>query len=189
MLKNLISQDDSGASSKGYWLPQVQLVSWIECSMTWMKGRPGAVVRAVSLSHQVVGSKQPPRRFCGGKACLGFSLPQTPRWVCPLFYMHDLDTVSSKIFCETKTMLLGPIAAPELNEHCVNLFSHLVVECSLCLFTVSASRSFSLLSPFRSKHKVIVLWAWISGNWEERNGAAQHSTYFWWCVWKSFWFS
>jgi hypothetical protein len=33
-----------------------------------------------------------------------------------------------------------------------------VVECSLCLFTVSsASRSFSLLSPFRSKHKVIVL--------------------------------
>ena len=23
-------------------------------------------------------SKQPLRRFCGGKACLGFSLPQTP---------------------------------------------------------------------------------------------------------------
>ena len=42
------------------------------------KGRPGAVVRAVSLSHQVVGSKQPLRGFCGGKACLGFSLPQTP---------------------------------------------------------------------------------------------------------------
>ena len=42
------------------------------------KGRPGAVVRAVSLSHQVVGSKQPLRRFCGGKACLGLSLPQTP---------------------------------------------------------------------------------------------------------------
>jgi len=39
---------------------------------------PGAVVRAVSLSHQVAGSKQPLRRFCGGKACLGFSLPQTP---------------------------------------------------------------------------------------------------------------
>ena len=43
-----------------------------------MKGGPDAVVRAVSLSHQVVGSKQPLRRFCGGKACLGFSLPQTP---------------------------------------------------------------------------------------------------------------
>jgi hypothetical protein len=43
-----------------------------------MKGRPGAVVRAVSLSHQVMGSKQPLRRFCGGKACLGFFLPQTP---------------------------------------------------------------------------------------------------------------
>ncbi|XP_066311357.1 serine/threonine/tyrosine-protein kinase HT1-like [Miscanthus floridulus] len=42
------------------------------------KGRPGAVVRAVSLSHQVMGSKQPLRRFCGGKACLGFSLSQTP---------------------------------------------------------------------------------------------------------------
>ena len=24
------------------------------------------------------GSKQSLRRFCGGKACLGFSLPQTP---------------------------------------------------------------------------------------------------------------
>ena len=34
--------------------------------------------RAVSLSHQVAGSKQPLRRFCGGKACLSFSLPQTP---------------------------------------------------------------------------------------------------------------
>ena len=41
-------------------------------------GRPGAVVRAVSLSHQVADSKQPLRRFYGGKACLGFSLPQTP---------------------------------------------------------------------------------------------------------------
>ena len=42
------------------------------------QGRLGAVVRAVSLSHQVVGSKQPLRRFCWGKACLGLSLPQTP---------------------------------------------------------------------------------------------------------------
>ena len=25
-----------------------------------------------------MGSKQPLRRFCGGKACLGLSLPQTP---------------------------------------------------------------------------------------------------------------
>jgi len=30
-----------------------------------MKGRPGAVVRDVSLSNQVVDSKQPLRRFCG----------------------------------------------------------------------------------------------------------------------------
>ena len=37
-----------------------------------------AVVRAVILSHQVVGSKQPLRRFCGGKTCLGLSLSQTP---------------------------------------------------------------------------------------------------------------
>jgi len=42
------------------------------------KGRPGAVVRAVSLSHQVTSLKQPLRRFYGRKACLGFSLPQTP---------------------------------------------------------------------------------------------------------------
>ena len=36
------------------------------------------MVRAVSLSHQVVGSKQPLRRFCGGKVCLGLSILQTP---------------------------------------------------------------------------------------------------------------
>ena len=47
-------------------------------SVYYKKGGPSAVVRAVSLSHQVVGSKQPLRRFCGGKACLGLSLPQTP---------------------------------------------------------------------------------------------------------------
>ncbi|XP_066314059.1 isoflavone reductase homolog IRL-like isoform X2 [Miscanthus floridulus] len=41
------------------------------------KGRPGAVVRAVSLSHQVMGSKQPLRRFAG-EGFLRFSLPQTP---------------------------------------------------------------------------------------------------------------
>jgi len=49
-----------------------------EYSPPCWKGRPGAVVRTVSLSHQVAGSKQPLRRFCGGKVCLGFSLPQTP---------------------------------------------------------------------------------------------------------------
>jgi hypothetical protein len=37
------------------------------------KGRPGAVVRAVSLSHQVEDSKQP-LHICWGKACLSFSL-------------------------------------------------------------------------------------------------------------------
>ena len=45
---------------------------------SYLLSRSGAVVRAVSLSHQVVGSKQPLRRCCGGKACLGLSLPQTP---------------------------------------------------------------------------------------------------------------
>ena len=55
------------------------------------KGRPGAVVRAVSLSHQVVGSKQPLRRFCGGKACLGFFLPQTPlMWEPPALGLPPL---------------------------------------------------------------------------------------------------
>jgi hypothetical protein len=57
-----------------------QRASWVQVGQNHgcKKGRPGAVVRAVSLSHQVVGSKQHLRRFCGGKACLGLSLPQTP---------------------------------------------------------------------------------------------------------------
>ena len=42
------------------------------------------MVRAVSLSHQVMGSKQPLHRFCGGKACLGISLPQSPLMWEPL---------------------------------------------------------------------------------------------------------
>ena len=50
----------------------------IDMRLVNMKGRPVAVVRVVSLSHQVIGSKQPLRRFCGGKACLGLSLPHTP---------------------------------------------------------------------------------------------------------------
>jgi len=33
------------------------------------KGGPGAMVRAVTLSHQVVVLKQPLRRFCKEKAC------------------------------------------------------------------------------------------------------------------------
>ena len=41
---------------------------WL-CSL---KGRPGAVVRAILLSHQVEGSKQPLHRFCGEKTCFGF---------------------------------------------------------------------------------------------------------------------
>jgi hypothetical protein len=35
------------------------------------------MVRTASLSHQVTGSKQP-FYICGGKACLGLSLFQTP---------------------------------------------------------------------------------------------------------------
>jgi hypothetical protein len=42
-----------------------------------VKGRHGAAVRGVSLSHQVTDLKQP-LRICGGKACIGLSLPQTP---------------------------------------------------------------------------------------------------------------
>jgi len=53
-------------------------INFKQWSKLLLKGRPGAVVRAVSLSHQVTGSKQPLRRFCGGETCLGFSLPQTP---------------------------------------------------------------------------------------------------------------
>ena len=40
-----------------------------------VKGSPGAVVRAVSLSHQVVGSKQPLRRFAGGRLASVFPFP------------------------------------------------------------------------------------------------------------------
>ena len=57
------------------------------------------MVRVVSLSHQIVGSKQPLRRFCEGKACLGLSLPQTPlMWEPPalglpfLCWTHTPDT-------------------------------------------------------------------------------------------------
>ena len=39
------------------------------------KGRPGAVVRAVSLSHQVMGSKQSFRRFVGKGLPRFFSSP------------------------------------------------------------------------------------------------------------------
>ena len=40
-----------------------------------MKGRLGAVVRAVSLSHQVMSSKQPLLRFCGGRLASVFPFP------------------------------------------------------------------------------------------------------------------
>ena len=39
------------------------------------KGRPGAVVRVVSLSHQVAGSKQPLRIFAGEVLPRFFSSP------------------------------------------------------------------------------------------------------------------
>jgi hypothetical protein len=47
------------------------------------------VVRAVSLSHQAVGSKQPLRRLCGGRLASVFSFPRPHscgslwHWVCP----------------------------------------------------------------------------------------------------------
>ena len=64
------------------------------CFLFTVKGRPGAVVRAVSLSHEIVGSKQSLRRFYGGNACLGLSLPQTPLMWEPLalglpFFMYQ----------------------------------------------------------------------------------------------------
>ena len=43
----------------------------VEEGQAWCSGES-------ALSHQVVGSKQPLRIFCGGRACLGLSLPQTP---------------------------------------------------------------------------------------------------------------
>lgn len=62
-----------------------------------------------------------------------------------------------KYFVKRKRLFLVLNAQADPNEHYLNLFPELVLECSLCLFTAAASRSFSLLSPFRSKHKVIVL--------------------------------
>jgi len=59
-----------------------------------MKGRPGAVVRAVSLSHQVVGLKQPLRRFVGGRLASVFPFPRPHscgslrHWVCPFFLSY-----------------------------------------------------------------------------------------------------
>ena len=43
-----------------------------------MKGRPGAVMRAISLSHQVVDSKQPLRRFLREKGLSRFIPSQDP---------------------------------------------------------------------------------------------------------------
>ena len=63
------------------------------------KGRPGAVVRAVSLSHQVVGSKQHLCRFAGGKACLGFSLHQTPlMWEPPALSLPSVKEIWYSLF-------------------------------------------------------------------------------------------
>jgi hypothetical protein len=51
-------------------------MSWIQSSLfVFAEGRPGAMVRAVLLSHQVMGLKQH-FHICGRKACFGLSLPQ-----------------------------------------------------------------------------------------------------------------
>jgi hypothetical protein len=57
-----------------------------------LKDWPGAVVRAVSLSQQVMGLKQPLRRFCGGEGLPRFFPSPDPthvedfwHWVCPFF--------------------------------------------------------------------------------------------------------
>ncbi|XP_066352764.1 uncharacterized protein [Miscanthus floridulus] len=83
------------------------------------KGRPGAVVRAVSLSHQVVGSKQPLRRFFGGKACLGLSLPQTPlMWEPPAKEarkkaIDDMDPKMKEAFENIKFYKFYPVKTPD----------------------------------------------------------------------------
>ena len=73
--------------SEGGWI-SIYIPSYRE----WLKkGRPGAVVRAVSQSHQVVGSKQPLRRFAGGRLASVFPFPRPHscgslrHWVCPFF--------------------------------------------------------------------------------------------------------
>jgi hypothetical protein len=58
-------------------LQGISLVLLYLISQWLFVGRPGAVVRAVSLSHQVMDSKQP-FHICEWKACLDLSLPQTP---------------------------------------------------------------------------------------------------------------
>ena len=63
-----------------------------------------------------------------------------------------------KYFVKWKRLFLVLNAQADPNEHYLNLFPELVRGMlTICLFTAAASRSFSLLSPFRSKHKVIVL--------------------------------
>jgi hypothetical protein len=52
-----------------------------------------AAVRAVSLSHQVVGLKQL-LRICRGEACLGLSLPQTQLMWEPLAWGLSRPSVS-----------------------------------------------------------------------------------------------
>ena len=81
------------------------------------KGRPGAVVRAVSLSHQIVGSKQPLRRFAGGRLASFFPFPKPHscgslwHWVCPCCgncptnaCMHLCDRVLKHLCCLTSTV-------------------------------------------------------------------------------------
>ena len=67
----------------------------------YQKGRPGAMVRAVSPSHQVVGSKQPLRRFAGGRlASFPFPRPHSCgslwHWVCPFFFNARLSYCCSQ---------------------------------------------------------------------------------------------
>ena len=55
----------------------------------FIKKKMWSVVRAVSQSHQVVGSKQPLRRFAGGRLASVFPFPRPHscgslrHWVCP----------------------------------------------------------------------------------------------------------
>jgi len=77
-----------------YFLQSLYIISFLHNYFNSMridlKGRPGAVVRAVSLSHQVVGSKQPLCKFAGGRLASVFPFPRPhsceslQHWVCPM---------------------------------------------------------------------------------------------------------
>ena len=76
------------------------------------------MVRAVSLSHQVVGSKQPLRRFCGGRLALVFPFPRPHscgslrHLVCPFFL--SLDSKGKKRLMALMFRSVGSLSATSI---------------------------------------------------------------------------